>query len=258
MHPLLFKIGPIPIHTYGFMIAMGFLIATQMIKKLSKQSSIDEERMLDLTFWCLLTGFLGSRTLFILTRLPFFMSDPWAIFRVWEGGLVFLGGLVLTIPFVAWYVRRFQLPLWVALDILAPALVLAHAFGRIGCLFAGCCYGKPSGSSFGIKLYSDVVERAYQGIPLHPTQIYESSALFVIFFLLLALFKRKKFDGQVALTYALVYPIVRSVIEMFRGDLVRGFVIEGLLSTSQFISLLLFISALVALRFRMRKVQEQG
>ncbi len=257
MHPLLLKIGPIPIHTYGFLIATGFLIALSVIKRLSIRTKLDVEKVLDLTFWSLLVGFLGARILYVITRWNSFANDPLDIFRIWEGGLVFLGGPIATIPFVIWYVRKHKLPVWKVLDVLTPGLVIAHAFGRLGCLAAGCCYGKPTGTSFGVRLYSELVERQFQGIPLHPTQLYESGSLFLLFLGLLVVFRRKLFDGQVALTYLLIYPIIRSVIEVFRGDLIRGFVIDDVLSTSQFICIFIFIGAAIALFLRLKQVENK-
>jgi phosphatidylglycerol:prolipoprotein diacylglycerol transferase len=265
VYPELAKIGPIPllgitipIHTYGFLIAIGFLCAVSIIKRLAARSKLDIDQTLDLTFWSLLIGFIGARILFIITRFSSFMADPIAMFKVWEGGLVFLGGPIAVIPFVIWYVRKHRMPIWKTLDTLAPGLVVAHMFGRFGCLSAGCCYGKPTGTSFGVRLYSDLVDRPLQGIPLHPTQLYEASSLFILFLGLLYVFKNKKFDGQVALTYLLTYPIIRSIIEVFRGDLIRGFIIDDVLSTSQFISILVFIAAGVTLFIRLKQVRENG
>jgi phosphatidylglycerol:prolipoprotein diacylglycerol transferase len=247
-----FGFGPIPIHTYGFLIAIGFLVSISVYKNLAIKSHLNVDRILDIAFWGLLVGFIGARTLFIITRFSYFMEDPIAMFKIWEGGLVFLGGPIAVIPFIIWYVRKHKMPVWKTLDVFTPGLVVAHAFGRLGCLAAGCCYGKPTGSSFGIKLYSDLVDRSMQGIPLHPTQIYESVSLFILFGGLLYVFKKKSFDGQVALTYLLTYPIIRSVIEIFRGDIIRGFVIEDVLSTSQFICILIFIGATVTLVYRFK------
>ena len=255
MYPILINIGPIPIHTYGFMIAIGFLVALSVIKRLAIRSELDSEKILDLAFWGLLIGFLGARILFIITRFSFFMEDPLSMFKVWEGGLVFLGGPLAVIPFLIWYLRKNKFPVWKTLDVFPAGLVIAHAIGRFGCLAAGCCYGKPTGTSFGVRLYSDLVERHLQGIPLHPTQLYESFSLFILFLGLLYVFKRKVFDGQVALTYLLCYPIIRSVIEIYRGDLIRGFVIEDVLSTSQFISLIIFGVSLVLLILRLKQVR---
>ena len=252
MHPILFNLGPLPVHTYGFLIAVGFLVGVAVIRKLAARAKLDVERTLDLAFWCLLIGFIGSRTLYIITRWQDYVADPIAIFKVWEGGLVFLGGPIVVMPFVVWYLRKHKLPLWRTMDAMIPGLVIGHMFGRFGCLSAGCCYGRPTGSGWGIKLNSDLVDLSLRGIPLHPTQLYEASALGVLFLGLLWVTRHKKFDGQVVLTYFMSYPIIRSIIEMFRGDLIRGFIIEDVLSTSQFLSFLIFFSFSSALIWRLR------
>jgi phosphatidylglycerol:prolipoprotein diacylglycerol transferase len=254
MHPILVQLGPIPIHTYGFLIAIGFLLSIYVIKQLTILEKLNVEKLLDMTFWSLLVGFAGARVLFIITRFNDFLLAPLDMFKVWQGGLVFLGGPIAVIPFVVWYVRKHKLPMWKVMDISAPGLVIAHAVGRFGCLAAGCCYGKPTGSSYGVRLYSDLVDRQLQGIPLHPTQLYESFALFCLFGGLLYIFKRRAFDGQVALSYLLAYPIIRSIIEHFRGDLIRGFVIDDVLSTSQFISILIFLAAAITLVLRLKQL----
>jgi phosphatidylglycerol:prolipoprotein diacylglycerol transferase len=254
MHPLLFKIGSVPIHTYGFLIAIGFLVAVLVIRSLCKKSGLDIEKTLDFTFWLLLVGFIGARILFIITKWSDFAADPMDMLRVWEGGLVFLGGPILCVPFAIWYMKKNNLPLWKTMDVLIPGLTINHMFGRFGCLSAGCCYGKPTGSDWGVRLYSDLVDKDLQGVPLHPTQLYEAGSLFVLFLGLLWVFKKKSFDGQVALTYFMAYPIIRSIIEVFRGDLIRGFVIDGILSTSQFLSILIFIAATAVLVWRLKVV----
>jgi phosphatidylglycerol---prolipoprotein diacylglyceryl transferase len=257
MHPLLTKIGPIPVHTYGFLIAVGFLCAIFVVKRLAVRSKLDADRVLDLAFWSLLVGFVGARALFVITRFSYFMTDPISIFKVWEGGLVFFGGPLAAVPFVMWYVRRHKLPPWKTVDVMAPGLVIAHMFGRFGCLAAGCCYGKPTGSNFGLRFYSDLVDRHLHGILLHPTQLYEATALLILFVGLLFVYKVRRFDGQVALTYFMGYPLIRSVVETFRGDTIRGFVIEDVLSTSQFISLLVFVAAGVVLYLRLRQIHQR-
>lgn len=254
MHPVLFSLGPITIHTYGFFVAIGFLVAVSIIQRLSRTVKLDQQKMVDLAFWSLLVGFLGARLLFVWTRRDYFANNPADIFKVWEGGLVFYGGLLTGIPFVAWYVRKFKLPYWKVTDVFFVAIPLAHAFGRLGCLSAGCCYGKPTGSSWGVILTSDLVEDGLRGIPLHPTQLYEAVALAILFVGLWKLYLRRQFDGQVAITYLMAYPIIRSIVEIYRGDLVRGFVIDGWVSTSQFISILVFAASWGVLRYRLKSV----
>ncbi len=258
MLPVLFRIGPIPIYGYGFMIAMGFLTGLFVTRKLATRSGLDAEKIIDLSFWGLILGFVGARALFIITRFSDYSSDPLSIFRLWEGGFVFFGGPMVAMPFGIWYMKKHRLPIWKSLDTMMPGLVLGHSFGRIGCLAAGCCYGKPTGTSWGIKFHSDLVEKSMQGINLHPTQLYEASALFTLFLGLLWVYRHRKFDGQVALTYFMAYPIIRSIIETFRGDLIRGFVIDGVLSTSQFISILAFGIAAFALIYRLKQIADSS
>ncbi len=257
MLPILLQIGPIPIHGYGLMIALGFLGAVYVLKKLALKSDLDPEKIVDLAFWCLLVGFAGSRILYGITRISDFAADPLSFFKVWEGGFVFFGGLLAVTPFAIWYFKKWKIPAWKGLDVLSPGLVLAHSLGRLGCLLAGCCYGKPTGTSWGIVFHSELVEPAMRGIHLHPTQLYEAFTLFILFLGLLWTFKHKIFDGQVVLTYFIAYPIIRSIVEIYRGDLIRGFIIEDILSTSQFISILVILGAIIALLYRMKQVERK-
>jgi phosphatidylglycerol:prolipoprotein diacylglycerol transferase len=252
MYPLLLKIGPISIHTYGLMIAFGFFAAIATIRRLSPRAGLNPDQMADFAFWFLVVGFLGARALFVITRWQDFAGDPLAIFKIWEGGLVFFGGPLVGIPFALWMLRKNGISGWKGIDVFLPAVAVAHAFGRVGCLAAGCCYGRPTELPWGIRLNSDLVDAGHRGISLHPVQLYESAALLVLFAGLLWLFPRRKFDGQVGLTYLFTYPILRSIIEEFRGDSIRGYVVDGVLSTSQFISVLVFVVALVFLVIRLR------
>jgi phosphatidylglycerol:prolipoprotein diacylglycerol transferase len=256
MHPLLFNLGSIPVHTYGVMVAIGFLSSLALASWLCSRDGINPERVLDLGFICILSGFVGARLLFVLTRWDYFMADPADIFRVWQGGLVFFGGPLAATPFAIWYLRKRRVPVWKTMDACFPGVALAHMFGRFGCLAAGCCYGKPTGTDFGIRLYSELVDPALRGIPLYPTQLFEAAALFILVCGLIWTHYHKKFDGEVAIVYFMAYPIIRSVIEIYRGDLIRGFVIDDWLSTSQFISILVFIAGAITLYVRLKQVKK--
>ncbi len=258
MFPLLVNLGPIPIHSYGFFVATGFLASVAVIRRLARRAKISEEKILDLTFWGLIAGFGGARILFILTRLDHFSAHPLDMIKVWEGGLVFLGAPFALIPFIVWYCRKHRMGIWNTLDVLIPGVTIAHAFGRIGCLGAGCCYGKPTGGHWGVRLHSELVEESLRGVLLHPTQLYEAAALAILLGGLVWLFRNRKFEGQVILTYFLAYPMIRSIIEIFRGDQIRGFVIPGLLSTSQFISILLFSATVGVWIVRLRQVNKKA
>ncbi len=239
------------------MIAIGFLLGIATVRRLSVKSNINPDQTADLAFWLLVYGFVGSRILFVLTRLPYFLEHPGDIFRVWEGGLVFFGGLILSTAYAFWHFKKHRLNPWQMIDVLSPGLVIAHAFGRLGCLAAGCCYGRPTGLPWGVPLSSELVEESLRGIPLHPTQLYEFCALLVLYFGLLWVFRHRKMQGQVGLTYFMTYPLIRSVIEIFRGDSLRGFVIDGVLSTSQFISILVFAGAYGVLAMRLKSAQKK-
>ena len=156
--------------------------------------------------------------------------------NVRDGGLVFYGGLVGTLiafGVITW--RRKLNPLKL-LDILAPLVPFGIMFGRTGCLMSGCCYGKPTSAAWAVT-FTHELSVAPKGIPLHPTQVYEVIYGLGLFGLLYWLKGRKKFDGQLMLTLLTVYPLLRSVNELFRGDPGRGWAIEGLLSNAQAISI---------------------
>ena len=255
MHPILFMVGSFPIHTYGAMIAIGFGFAIATILFLGAREKLDLERTLDLTFWLFLSGFVGARLLYVITRWQDYSGDLVGILRVWEGGLVFFGGPLAALPVGIWYLRKFKLPTWKTADVLIPALTINHAWGRLGCLGAGCCYGRPTGTDFGIRLDVAGMDPTLRNVLLHPTQLYEFSGLVVLYVGLLILSRKKKFDGQVVLTYFLAYPILRSIVEIYRGDTIRGFVIDGVLSTSQALSIVIFAAAAWVLRMRLKELK---
>ena len=123
----------------------------------------------------------------------------------------------------------------------APSLAIAHTFGRFGCFASGCCYGKPlDASHFLAVTFNHAKTIAPKGISIHPAQLYDAANAFIIFLILSWLYQKKKFDGQVILAYGMLYSIGRSIVEVYRGDKVRGFVIQDFLSTSQFISIGVF------------------
>jgi phosphatidylglycerol:prolipoprotein diacylglycerol transferase len=261
MHPILFEINlgflRIPLHSYGFLIAIGFLCGIATVRKLSVRSKMNPDINADLAFWLLMYGFIGARILFIITRFDYFLENPLDMVKVWEGGLVFFGGLIAATAYAGFYFKKHKLNLWRMMDVLSPGLVVAHAFGRMGCLMAGCCYGRPTSVPWAIKLNSELVDDALKNVPIHPTQIYESVSLFILYAGLMYTFRTKKFDGQVGLTYFMLYPIIRSIIEIYRGDSIRGFVIDGILSTSQFISIGVFALALATLLYRLKQTDKE-
>lgn len=242
MYPELFKIGPLTIHTYGVLVTAGFLLGLGFAVRQAKKEGVPPNKIVDLSFYILLSALIGSRLFYIMINANYYLKNPLDIFRVWEGGLVFYGGLLLTVPTVLWYVKRNALSLWVTADLFAPSLAIGHAIGRIGCFYAGCCYGKPAEGLPWAVTFTDPQTLALVGIPLHPTQLYESLGELTIFFALIALRRHKSFNGQLFVIYVILYSVLRFIVEFFRGDVARGFITQQL-SFSQGVSVLIFLTA---------------
>lgn len=242
MYPELFKIGPFTIHTYGVFVTAGFLLGLGFAVRQAKKEGVPPNKIVDLSFYILLSALIGSRLFYIMINANYYLKNPLDIFRVWEGGLVFYGGLLLTVPTVLWYVKRNALSLWVTADLFAPSLAIGHAIGRIGCFYAGCCYGKPAEGLPWAVTFTDPQTLALVGIPLHPTQLYESLGELTIFFALIALRRHKSFNGQLFVIYVILYSVLRFIVEFFRGDVARGFITQQL-SFSQGVSVLIFLTA---------------
>jgi phosphatidylglycerol:prolipoprotein diacylglycerol transferase len=173
-----------------------------------------------------------------------------------RSGGVFYGGLLGALPVAAWCVKRYALPFWRTADVLAPSVILGQAIGRWGCFFAGCCYGRETNVSWAVTFRDSYAMREIGtkiDTPLHPTQIYESLACFLILGILLWMAPRKRFHGQVVLAYVTLYAVARFVIERFRGDAIRGFVLGGRLSTSQAIAIAMIVAVALVLPYLVRR-----
>ena len=263
MHPILLKIPLfglfghdfIPIYSYGVMVAAGFLFGSWYVSAQAKKSGEDPAKALDLVFYILIASIFGSRLLYILTTdWELLFKNPLAIFKIWEGGLVFYGGFIASLLAAIWYFKKHRLPAWKYCDFFAPAVALGHALGRQGCFLAGCCYGKAllDKTWYSVVFPAGVDSLAPPGIPLYPTQLMESAGEFFIFLGLNSVLKRKKFDGQVICLYMIIYAILRFSLEFVRGDFDRGFVFGTGLSTSQFIAAILFAMGTILYLYRMR------
>ncbi|MEC4675986.1 MAG: prolipoprotein diacylglyceryl transferase, partial [Nitrospirota bacterium] len=252
MYPVLVRIGPLTIHTYGFLIASGFLVALWLAVRQAKAVGIRRDDIIDIGFYLLLAAIVGSRVFFVLTNWDYYVNNPLDIVKIWKGGLVFNGGLLFTIPTAIWYIRRKRLDFWVTADVFAPSIAIGHAIGRLGCFFAGCCYGKPAAGVFWSVTFSNPESLAMKGVPLHPVQLYEAAGEMLNFLVLIFIRKRGAFRGQLFWIYILNYSIIRLVMEMFRGDTVRGFIMPGL-SIAQGISLGIAVTAITSLLILRKK-----
>ena len=229
------------------MIAIGVIVAYMMAEYRAKKKNMDPDNVLSLVIWALVSGYIGSKLLFIITILPDVFKDPSILKNIWQGWVVY-GGIIGGVIGIMIMCRVKKLDFWQYIDLTAPSMALAQGFGRIGCLLAGCCYGRPATSAFAITFHNSAFAPNY--IALVPTQIISSGLDFANAFVLLWLDRKKKCDGQIMALYLMFYSTGRFVLEYFRGDLERGSV--GVLSTSQFISVFTFILGVVIFVSRTR------
>lgn len=259
MYPEIFRIGSFPINTYGVFLALAFLCAILITVKLAARDGLPREKIYDLCLWMLLCSLIGSKILMLFTE-PEYRDHPLQLISLdfLRSGGVFYGGLIGAILSGYFLMRRYQLPWWKTADACAPGIAIGNFFGRQGCFAAGCCWGKPTTLPWGVKFTE--LGHEITGVPLdvrlHPTQLYESFAMLLVFFFLFWLHKHRRFNGQVILLYALLYSVIRFAIEFLRddprGDLFGLTTLTGL-STSQLISVIVGSGALVLLVLRRRK-----
>lgn len=229
------------------MIAIGIVSAYLLTEYRARKYRLAYEHVFYIVIWGLAGGFAGSKILYWLTEWQRIAQDPGFILDTIGDGFVVFGGILGGILAGYLYAKIKKLDFLTYLDLVMPSLALAQGFGRIGCLLAGCCYGKETDSLWSITFTES--DFAPNHVALVPTQIYSSVLDFLLFFLLLIVAKHKKADGQVAAVYLLCYSIGRFILEFFRGDLERGSV--GMLSTSQFIAVFTAAAGAVLLVFTM-------
>lgn len=301
-----FQKTSIPLHIYGLMMATAFIVGIGLAMRQARREGLPDvalrdekgfelkdkdgkkititasELVSDLGFWLLVAGLAGSRVLYIITRWnDEYKYNPMKVLQIWEGGLVWYGGLIAA-TIVAWrFVVRYRISFWPYADVLVPGVSLGHGIGRLGCFAAGCCFGNearagfpltvqfPPGSAASIQHFGATVGRAMVSKPVYPTQLMEAFGETLIFFTLLYIRSKKRFHGQVLLSYFFLYPILRTVIEMFRGDKIRGFLFQWpdaqapmLLSTSQAVSIGMALAGILLtwgiIRSRSKDAAEAG
>jgi phosphatidylglycerol:prolipoprotein diacylglycerol transferase len=260
MHPELFSLGPVTLYSYGVLLAASYLLGLQLARRRAAARGLDPGRILDLGIYIIIAALVGAKALLLVVDFDTFRQSPGELLSLARAGGVFYGGLVAAVGVAFWYMWRHELPFWTTCDVFAPGIALGHVTGRLGCLAAGCCYGKPTDVPWAI-IFTDPKALANVGtplnIPLHPTQIYEAGAELLILGVLLGLERRRKggTPGQIFWLYMLLYAVTRFVIEFYRGD-PRGAV--GMFSTSQFISLLLGPLSLAMLVWVSRRQHDEA
>ena len=254
MHPILFNAGPVTIYSYGVLLASAYLLGLWMAVRRARAAGIDGNRIMDLLIWVIIAALVGAKALLFIVDFQHFTSS-WAEFTtLLRSGGVFYGGLIAALLVCIYQLRKHRLALWPSADLFSPGIALGYMVGRLGCLMAGCCYGKPTDVAWAIT-FTDPAANFNVGTPLnvglHPTQLYESAAGLVIFVALLLLERRKgAFAGRTFWSFVFLYSVLRFIIEFYRGD-DRGLVFD-MLSTSQFISVVLGPLSLIMLWYLSR------
>ena len=257
MYPELFKLGPITVYTYGVLLAASYLLGLRLAMSRAKRRGLDANRVLDLGIYIIIAALVGAKLLLLVVDREQFMRNPWELLALARSGGVFYGGLILAVAVAFWYIGRHRMPFWTTCDVFAPGIALGHVTGRLGCLAAGCCYGRATDLPWGIT-FTNPLAASLVGTPLntrlHPTQLYEAGAELLILVFLLATERRgRTFAGRTFWGYMLLYAISRYVIEMYRGD-PRGMMLG--MSTSQLISLILAPLSLAMLAWLARSTPE--
>ncbi len=268
MFPTLIEVFGVSISTYGVLVALGLIAAYFLAMRLSRREGIPEDRAEWVFVYAAVFGVIGARVAFLIEH-PETVESPFDIVALWKGGVDFFGALAGGILGVLFAIKRYSLPVWKVADVAAPSLALAHAIGRLGCTAAGCCYGRqvPGAEETGVGIHfmkdfpffyvvfpSGAV--APPGVPLYPTQLMEAAGNFLIFLLLLLLFRRKRFDGEVFGLYMLLYGAERFVLEFYRGVTPT---IEGVgLTWNQIAALLMMLVSVFLLLFLRRAPSPAG
>jgi phosphatidylglycerol:prolipoprotein diacylglycerol transferase len=283
MFPELFKIPYInfTFNTYGFLLALAFITGLYVMGRLAASDGQDKQKVYDLGLWVLAASLIGSKLLMIVTEWDsFYRDNPRQIFSLdfFRSGGVFYGGFLGAVIASVIVMKVYKLPWWRTADAFAPGIAIGQAIGRLGCFSAGCCWGKPTTAWCGVhfsekgheitgvptmvrhladpiqqNVWAERLGGLLAPIKLHPTQIYEAAATLLIFVVLLFVYRKRQFHGQVIIVYAMLYALARFIIEYWRDD-PRGEFFD--LSTSQFIAVVLFIGAIIAYFWRWRTTRQ--
>jgi len=248
MHPILFEIGGFPVYTYGVLLAAAYLLGLQFALMRARTRGLDPNRVMDLGIWVIVSALVGAKVLLLIVDFDTFRNQPAELWTLLRSGGVFYGGLIAAVGVALWYLRAHHMPMWTVTDVFAPGIALGHVIGRMGCLFAGCCFGRRTDVPWAIT-FTDPYAAENVGTPLnvalHPTQLYEAGAELLILGVLLLLERRgRAFPGRTFWSYMLFYGVSRFIIEFYRGDS-RGMI--GALSTSQFVSVVIVPLSIIML-----------
>ena len=236
MHPILVKIGPVTVYSYGVMVALGFGLAAYLASRNAHDFGFQKNDVIDLCIVLLIAGLIGARINYVLLHFQYYRLRPAEVFLINRGGLAFYGSFLFGLLGGILFVKKKKLHFWKLADLMAPFIVLAHAVGRVGCFLNGCCFGKVAREGFPFA-----VSFPHDGLLRYPVQLYSSSALLVLYLFLRRKQKRRRWDGEVFMFYIMSYAVMRFFVEFLREEPIFMY---GL-TFPQMMSLILFLSSIV-------------
>jgi len=258
--PLPFLHKSFPVYSYGFMLMVAFFAAITIARWRARKEGLDPNKITDLGIYIVCAGILGARVFYVIQYFENYRDNLFSIFKVYEGGLVYYGGLFAAIVTLFVFARKHHLSFFNILDIVTPSTILGLGFGRIGCFLNGCCFGKvaqniPWAIQFprtmdktGMVDGSPAFLHQYElglvhlsdthALPIHPTQLYSFLSDVALFFILSVFFKYRKRNGEVFLLFGIGYPIIRFCMELLRNDTPLFF---NLFTIAQIISISMFV-----------------
>ena len=246
MFPRLFHFGNFGLPTYGLMAALGLIFGLMLIVKLGREQGLDPDKLWNLGIIAILSGIVGAKLLMILVDFGYYREHPGEIFSLstLQAGGVWSGGFVLALIMCVWYMRRNNMPVLRTCDVFAPGLALGHAFGRVGCFAAGCCYGRETHVPWAVTFHNPLAQRdrrdAAQRAAASHAALRDGGRALPTACSWCGCIRRKKFEGEIIGTYMIIYGIARYFIEFFRGDPGRGEFL-GFMSGTQAIAIVLVI-----------------
>jgi len=222
MFPKLITFHSFVLPTYGMLVAIGFVAGIAVSLRLARREGLDHEKIYNLGIYLALAGMIGSKLFLLIQDREYYWENPRQLFSlsVLQSGGIFYGGLLVAIAVAVWFARASHISFVKLGDVFAPGIALGHAFGRLGCFSAGCCWGRPTSLPWGVTFndpYSHEVVGVPLGVKVHPTQLYEAFAEAVIFVFLYFRYRKKRFDGQILGWYLLLYPTARFLVEFLRS-----------------------------------------
>jgi phosphatidylglycerol:prolipoprotein diacylglycerol transferase len=257
MHPRLITTPYFTLYTFGVLLALAYMAALWWVMRGARRERMNTDRIITLCLWAIVGAILGAKAMLILRNLPEYMAHPrelLSLATIQSAGDFYGGFIGALLAIGLYFLKRHKLSFWPVADLCGPAIALGQAIGRIGCFMAGDDYGKAATHLAWAVTFTDPdaagIGGAPVGMPLHPVQLYESGACFLIFLFLVWLSRKRKFTGEIILSYALLYAAARFGLEYFRGDVDRGFVFHGMFSISQFIAIIIAALSVVLMFVR--------